>query len=178
MHGHGLEVLFLEGHSYQMANVIGGSMRLILIISLLMSSGLTFADGEDEEFVRHNCEALGHGIHQKVENYTTEDGFSDIVMYSLFCGVELRAGEGRTLRGHYTQEVGYELSLDWGYLKYTPTSMSIQRRAVEEGVWEIGEWESRSRELHNIVVLAPGPEIINGSWSWCHANDFHYCDDK
>lgn len=148
-----------------------------LVGASLMVSVAAGASG-DEAFVRSNCASLGHGIHQKVENYRTKDGFTDIVLFSLFCGVELQAHGQRELRGSYTQEVGYEVVRHWGYLKYTPTPESWKRAAVEAGRWKVGRWKTRARGLNNLVILDEGPEIVNGSWNYCTEDARHLCREE
>lgn len=133
---------------------------------------------QEESFVKGVCEKLGHGIHQKMERYTTEDGFTDLVEHSVFCGVRLLAHGDRTLKGHYTQEIGYQEKRHWGYLKYTPSSASRKRAAVEQGNWKLGEWNTRAQGLNASVVLDEGPDIVNGSWSFCVQGTEFQCSDE
>lgn len=160
---------------------IGGKRNRKVIVCMVIGAATLISEpvvGSGKEFVKSACAKLGNGIHQKVENDTTEGGFTDIVIYTLFCGVELRAHGERTLKGYYTRETGYEVKRYWGYLKYTPTPESVKRTSVENGQWQIGTWKTRARGLNNIVVLEKGPEIVNGSWSYCTEDARHLCSDE
>lgn len=148
-------------------------------MAALMAIAVALAGCQSEQdFVRDTCDKLGNGIHQKVEEYTTEDGFTNLVIYSLFCGVELRANGDRRLKGQYAQETGYQVKRHWGYLKYTPTPESVKRAAVESGHWEIGTWKTRASGLNNTVVLEEGPKIVNGNWSYCADTPDYQCSEK
>ncbi len=151
-------------------------MRPILVAMALLVSGS--ASAEDREFVERNCASVGYGIHQMLKDHTTKDGFTDLLNYALFCGVKLRAAPNRELRGHYTKEVGYEVTRHWGFLMYWPTQKSIKRKAVERGEWKKGQWRTEAKGLHNLVVLEEGPEIVNGSWMYCTVDVWNLCDDK
>ena len=151
-------------------------MITILVAMALLVSGS--ASAEDREFVERNCASFGHGIHQMLKDHTTKDGFTDLVQYALFCGVELRAAPNRELRGHYNKEVGYEVTRHWGFLMFWPTQQSGYRKAVEKGEWKKGQWQTLEKGLHNLVVLEAGPEIINGGWEYCGFDAWRYCDDK
>jgi len=149
-------------------------MITILVAMALLVSGS--ASAKEREFVERNCAILGHGIHSMLKDHTTKDGFTDLVEYVLFCGVELRAAPNRKLRGYYTKEVGYEVTRHWGYLMYWPHQENFSRKAVKKGILKKGQWQTYVNGLHNLVVLKAGPEIVNGGWEWCGFGAWKYCD--